>query len=51
MGTSCTVIDTKTSFGKINTYNDGNKIEAKDNFVTVRANNCLFKGNGVMKFY
>ena len=37
-------MDTKTSFGKLFTYNDGNKIEAKDNFVSIRANNCLVKG-------
>ena len=44
MGTSCTKIDTKTSFGKLLLFNDGNKIEAKENFVSVRANNCLIKG-------
>ena len=44
LGTSCTIIDLKTAYGKLSTYNDGNKIEAKDSFVTVRANNCLYKG-------
>ena len=34
----------KTCNGKIYTYNDGNKIEARDNFISVRANNCLVKG-------
>ena len=34
----------KTSFGKLSLFNDGNKIEAKSNFVSVRANNCLIKG-------
>ena len=37
-------MDIKTCFGKIYTYNDGNKIEARDNFVSIRANNCLIKG-------
>ena len=44
MGTSCTKIDIKTNFGKLTLFNDGNKIESKDNFVSVRANNCLVKG-------
>ena len=44
LGTSCTMIDMKTCFGKMYTYNDGNKIEARDSFVSVRANNCLVKG-------
>lgn len=44
LGTSSTIIDLKTAHGKLNTYNDGNKIEAKDSFVSVRANNCLYKG-------
>ena len=44
MGTSKTLLDTKTSFGKVQTYYDGNKIEAKDSFVSIRANNCLMKG-------
>ena len=44
LGTSVTKLDMKTSFGKINTYNDGNKIEARDSFVSVRANNCVVKG-------
>ena len=44
LGTSCTIIDLKTACGKLSTYNDGNKIEAKDSFVSVRANNCLYKG-------
>ena len=38
------MIDQKTSFGKILKYYDGNKIEARDSFVTVRANNCVMKG-------
>ena len=38
------MIDQKTSFGKILKYYDGNKIEARDSFVTVRANNCIMKG-------
>ena len=37
-------MDTKSSFGKLYTYNDGNKIEAKDSFVSIRANNCIIKG-------
>ena len=37
-------MDTKSSFGKLYTYNDGNKIEAQDNFVSIRANNCIVKG-------
>jgi len=44
IGTSLTKMDIKTCFGKIYTYNDGNKIEARDNFVSIRANNCLIKG-------
>ena len=44
LGTSNTKIDIKTSFGKLLQFNDGNKIEAKSNFVSVRANNCLIKG-------
>ena len=38
------MIDQKTSFGKILKYYDGNKIEARDSFVTVRANNCVMIG-------
>ena len=34
----------KTCNGKIYTYNDGNKIESRDSFVSLRANNCLIKG-------
>ena len=34
----------KTCNGKLCTYNDGNKIEARDSFVSVRTNNCLVKG-------
>ena len=34
----------KTCNGKVYTYNDGNKIEARDSFVSIRANNCLIKG-------
>ena len=45
LGTSCTKIDMKTNFGKLTLFNDGNKIESKDdNFISVRANNCLVKG-------
>ena len=44
IGTSTTLIDLKTNFGKLQTYYDGNKIEARDSFVSVRANNCVFKG-------
>ena len=44
LGTSITKIDMKTCFGKICTYNDDNKIEARDSYVSVRANNCLVKG-------
>ena len=44
LGTSYTKIDTSTSFGKLLLFNDGNKIEGKSNFVSVRANNCLIKG-------
>ena len=44
LGTSYTKIDTSTSFGKLLFFNDGNKIEGKSNFVSVRANNCLIKG-------
>ena len=44
IGTSTTLIDLGTNFGKLQTYYDGNKLEARDNFVSVRA-------NGVMKFY
>ena len=44
LGSSETIIDMKTSNGKLFTYNDGNKIEARDSFVSVRANNCLIKG-------
>ena len=38
------MIDLKTSFGKVQTYYDGNKLEARDSFVSIRANNCLIKG-------
>ena len=44
IGTSKTLIDTKTSLGKIQQFYDGNKIEARDSFVSVRANNCVMKG-------
>jgi len=44
LGTSTTILDMKTCNGKIYTYNDGNKIEARDSFISVRANNCLIKG-------
>ena len=38
------MIDLKTSFGKVQTYYDGNKLEARDSFVSIRASNCLIKG-------
>ena len=44
IGTSTTLIDLKTNKGKISTYYDGNKLEARDSFVSVRANNCVIKG-------
>ena len=44
IGTSTTLIDLKTNYGKLQTYYDGNKLEARDNFVSVRANNCVVKG-------
>ena len=44
IGTSTTLIDLKTNLGALKTYYDGNKIEARDSFVSVRANNCLVKG-------
>ena len=44
IGTSKTLLDFKTANGKILTYYDGNKVEAKDSFVSIRANNCLMKG-------
>ena len=44
IGTSTTLIDLKTNRGKLQTYYDGNKLEARDNFVSVRANNCVVKG-------
>ena len=44
LGTSYTIIDPQTSFGRLIYFNDGNKIEGKSNFVSVRANNCLVKG-------
>ena len=44
IGTSTTLIDLKTNLGALKTYYDGNKIEARDNFVSVRANNCVVKG-------
>ena len=37
-------MDMKTCNGKLYTYNDGNKIEARDSFVSLRANNCVIKG-------
>ena len=44
IGTSKTIIDLKTAYGKVQTYYDGNKLEARDSFVSIRANNCLVKG-------
>ena len=44
IGTSTTLIDLKTNLGALKTYYDGNKIEARDSFVSVRANNCVVKG-------
>ena len=44
IGTSLTLLNLKTAKGKVQTFYDGNKIEAKDSFVTVRANNCIMKG-------
>ena len=38
------MIDLKTLYGKVQTYYDGNKVEARDSFVSIRANNCLVKG-------
>ena len=38
------MLDTTTSYGKVQTYYDGNKIEARDSFVSIRANNCVMKG-------
>ena len=44
IGTSTTLIDLKTNKGRLQTYYDGNKLEARDSFVSVRANNCVVKG-------
>ena len=44
IGTSVTLLDSKTVKGEVQTFYDGNKIEAKESFVSLRANNCIMKG-------
>ena len=44
IGTSVTLLDLKTVKGEVQTFYDGNKIEAKESFVSLRANNCIMKG-------